>query len=100
MIKHIVMWKLKAEAEGPTASEPAAEIKRRLEALPAQIPQIVDLEVGFNFNPAAVAMDVCLYSTFESATALQAYQVHPAHVAVKDFIGTVVQRAVVVDYEV
>ena len=94
------MWKLKSEASGSTAAENAAEIKKRLEVLPAEIPQIIDFEVGVNFNTATVASDLCLYSTFESKETLQAYQVNPAHVAVKDFIVSVVEQTAVADYEV
>ncbi|MCG8527911.1 MAG: Dabb family protein [Opitutales bacterium] len=100
MIKHIVFWKVKEEVKGKKQADLADEIRRKLEALPSQISEIIDFEVGFNFNPAGVAFEIALYSTFSSKDALQAYQVHPAHVEVKDFIVSVVKETAVVDYEV
>ena len=38
MVRHIVWWTLKPEAEGRTAAENAKLIKQRLEALMGQIP--------------------------------------------------------------
>jgi hypothetical protein len=98
MIKHIVMWRLESSKNGLNKAEAAAEIRKRLESLPEKIDEIIDFEVGDNFNPAPVAYDICLYSTFEDCDALQAYQVHPAHVEVKNFIVATVAETVVVDY--
>ena len=47
MIKHIVMWKFKEEAEGKSRAENIAIVKADLEALKGVIPQITDdFEVG------------------------------------------------------
>ena len=100
MIKHIVMWKLKEEALGNSREENAIQLRKRLEALPSKIEQIRGFEVGENFNPAPTAFDFCLYSVFEDEASLNTYQIHPAHVEVKDFIGGIVEKAVVVDYEI
>ena len=40
MMKHIVMFKFQAEANGKTAMENAAAAKEKAEQLPAQIPQL------------------------------------------------------------
>jgi len=50
MIKHIVMWRFKKEAEGKTKEENIQIIKKDLEALKGVIPQINELEVGVNIN--------------------------------------------------
>ena len=50
MIKHIVMWKLPEEKDGLKKSEIAMKIKKSLETLPALIDEIVNLQVGVNFN--------------------------------------------------
>ena len=97
MIKHIVMWRLKGDTNG--VCDTAREIKERLERLPLTIPEIREIEVGINFNPSPAAMDVCLYSAFEDRETLAAYQVHPDHVVVKDFIVGVASEVSVVDYE-
>jgi len=98
-VKHIVLWKLKDEAEGAKKAENARRIKERLEALRGRIPGLRHLEVGVNFEPSAAAYDVALYSELDSRAALDAYQVHPEHKAVADFIGKVREARVVVDYE-
>lgn len=100
MIKHIVMWKLKDNAAGHNKAENMSIIKESLEALPAKINVIKELEVGFNFNPVDFAYDVALYSVFASKEDLNAYQIHPDHVKLKDFITEVRQSTVVVDYSI
>ena len=52
MMKHIVMFKFQAEANGKTAMENAAAAKEKAEQLPAQIPQLKKLEVRLN-SPSA-----------------------------------------------
>ncbi len=44
--------------------------------------------------------DVVLYSEFESLSALDAYQNHPQHVALKPFVGAVREARQCMDYEV
>jgi hypothetical protein len=44
--------------------------------------------------------DVALYSAFENQAALDAYQQHPDHVAIKQFLGEVSEERYVVDYVV
>ena len=51
MVRHIVWWTLKPEAEGRTAAENAKLIKQRLEALIGQIPSLKSLEVSYDFLP-------------------------------------------------
>ena len=58
-----------------------------------------EFEVGVNFNPSEAAYDVSLYSVFESKETLQAYVVHPEHQKVVQFIGSIAENRVVVDYE-
>ncbi len=99
MIKHIVTWKLKDEAEGLTRAENAQRIKTDLEALAGKIPEIKTIEVGINFNDSEAAHDVVLYSEFESRESLNRYQKHPEHVKVAGLIGAVRSERVVVDYE-
>lgn len=52
MVKHVVMWKLREEANGVSGKENAAELKRKLETLPAYIDAIEHLEVGIGFREA------------------------------------------------
>ena len=99
MIKHIVMWRLKDEAAGATKAENAVKLKESLEALKSEIEELKALEVGINFNPSPAAFDVVLYSEFENREGLEAYQKHPEHVKIVDFVGEIRSDRAVVDYE-
>ena len=99
MIKHIVMWKLKAEADSAHKSTNAQSVKQKLEALNGHIPGMLKLEVGIDFSQTDASFDVVLYSEFDSREALAAYHHHPLHLAVAPFIGAVREQRVLVDYE-
>jgi len=100
VIKHIVMWRLKEQAQGNSRSANAELVKEKLEALQGRIPGLLRIEVGLDFSATDSSADVVLYSELESREALEAYQSHPEHVALKDFIGSVTAERRVVDYEV
>jgi hypothetical protein len=100
MIKHIVLWRLKEEAGGRSKHENAKRVKEKLEALCGKIPGILKLEVGINYNTTPESSDIALYSEFESREALDAYQAHPDHEAVKPFVKEVRAERRVADYEV
>lgn len=100
MVKHIVLWTLKEPAEGTTAEQIALEMKSRIEALADCVPGIVAIEVGLDVSRTNASADVALYSEFADAEALAAYQVHPAHREVAEFVGRVTTSRVVADYEV
>ena len=100
MIKHIVMWKLKEEAEGATATENAAKMKGMLEALSGKIDVLRKIEIGTDVFASAPECDVILYSEFDTRADLDAYQVHPEHQACVAFIKNVVAERRVVDYEI
>ncbi|MBB5019016.1 hypothetical protein HNQ59_002314 [Chitinivorax tropicus] len=100
MIRHIVMWRLKDQAEGADRASNAKQVKALLESLRGRIPGMLHLEVGVDFSGTAQSADLVLVTDFESRAALDAYQHHPAHVAMKDFIGAVREVRMMVDYEV
>lgn len=96
MIKHIVFWKILSSDDKESVFH---EIKQRLDPLKKVIPELVELEVGYNFNVSKASYDVCLFTTFRSKEDLAKYQSHPEHVAAADFIKSVVSERAVVDYE-
>jgi protein-L-isoaspartate O-methyltransferase len=98
MVKHIVLFKLKDWAEGASRADNARLAKASLEALRGKIPGLLELVVGLNPDPNDPSYDLVLDSTFESREALAAYQVHPEHKAVADFIGRVRESRTVADY--
>lgn len=100
MIKHIVMWTLKDNAEGADRAANARTMKDKLEALAGLIPCLQKIEVGIDVFAAAPACDVILYSEFATRADLDAYQVHPEHQKVVAFVKQVVASRSVIDYEI
>jgi quinol monooxygenase YgiN len=97
MVKHIVFWRFKKTAAGQTMQHNMNQVKRQLEAL-SVLPGVITAEVGFDILHVDASCDVVLYSTFENQAALDAYQQHPDHVAIKKFLGEVTEARYVVDY--
>ena len=99
MIRHIVMWKLKDRAAGADRSANAAKMKALLTGCRDIVPGIVEFEVALAQPGLEATYDVVLYSLFRDRAALDAYQDHPTHVAVKPFIGAVRLERQCMDYE-
>lgn len=100
MVKHVVMWRLKASAQGHARAELARMVKAKLEALQGKIPGLLQLEVGIDFSASEASAHVVLCSEFADRAALEAYQEHPEHLAAAAFIADVREERRVVDYEV
>jgi quinol monooxygenase YgiN len=100
VIKHIVMWQLKDFAEGADKAANAVKLKQLLDSCADIVPGILKFETAVAAPDLEATYDVVLYSEFESKAALDAYQEHPQHVAVKPFIGAVRQARQCMDYEV
>jgi len=101
MIKHIVLWKLKDQAEGKTKQENAHRLKTELENLNGIIPGLIRLEVGINIGGNSDDdSDVILYSEFENMGALENYYPHPEHVKIKPFAQAIRSERRVIDYEI
>jgi len=97
-VRHVVMWRLKDNAEGATKAENALKVKAQLEGLARLIPQVLCIEVGINQSPSEAAYDVVLYSEFNNQADLEAYQKHPEHLRVAEFIAKVQVESRVVEY--
>ena len=98
MIKHIVFWIVKEEAEGLKKEAILSKMKAMLEALPPHIEEIKGMEVGINVIPSDRAFDIALYSTFNSLEDLKTYANHPEHLKVIEFFKKVVEKSAAVDY--
>jgi hypothetical protein len=99
VIRHIVMWKLKESAEGASREENAVKLKQKLEGCRDIVPGILHLEVGIAKPGLESTYDVVLISDFADKAALDAYQVHPTHEALKGFVGAVREARQCVDFE-
>lgn len=99
MVKHIVLFKLKADAPAEQRLAAMHSFKQAIEALPARIPFIRKIEVGLNVNPGEV-WDIALYSEFDSLEDVKNYAVHPDHVAAGKLLAEVRESRSCVDYEI
>jgi len=100
MVKHIVMWTLKENAEGATARENGAKMKEMLEALNGRIDGLKHLEVSCDIVAADPECHVVLCSEHEGEDALNHYQGHPEHQACVAFVKKVAASRKVLDYVV
>ncbi len=83
MVKHVILWTLKAEYTDAEKENIKKGIKEGLEGLMGKIPGLLEIKVYTEGLPTSNA-DVMLDSSFESAEALATYAKHPNHVAVAD----------------
>jgi hypothetical protein len=93
------MFQLKEFDTPSEKQQTMLRIKDALEALPASIPFLRTIRVGINVNPAE-SYDLVLTADVDNMADLEAYSVHPAHVAVaKGMIAPVKVARACVDYE-
>ena len=100
MIKHVLFFNLKEQAEGQSKAENLAKIKSMIEALNGKIPGLIRIEIGADYSATEASADMILYSEFESREALAVYADHPDHLVAKTFIQSVCSARQLVDYEV
>jgi hypothetical protein len=95
MLTHIVIWKYREEVGGETRREHVALLRR----LSSIIPDIKSFEVGFDVIKLPRSYDTGLVAVFNDRAALEAYTVHPQHVAVADFGRAISAHVASVDFE-
>lgn len=94
MLTHIVFFKLKQRTP-----EIVAKTKEVLSNMEGKIPQLKYIEVGVDVLHSERSYDIALVTRFDSLDDLNAYQVHPVHQGVIEYMGTVREASVAVDYE-
>lgn len=94
MITHIVFFKLKDRSK-----ESIEKVRDVLMSMQGKIDLLRHLEVGVDILHSERSYDIALVTKFDSMEDLNAYQVHPLHVEVSKYLGTVRESAVAVDYE-
>lgn len=99
MIRHIVMWKFKPEAEGKTREENMEIVRERLYALLPIIPEIKKMEIGIDISHTDMSMDLCLLTEFDSVETMKYYAGHPEHLKVSKYVRSVIETRVVLDSE-
>ena len=103
MIRHVVMWKLKDEAEGASKQKNAEKMKLILEGLKINIEEIKNVEVGINISEdddeAGSPYDVVLISDFETELDYTMYTRNAHHKKAVNFINSVIEERHFVDYK-
>ena len=94
MIKHVVCYKL----ANPTP-ELLKTVRDNFLSMKGVIPQVVDVESGWDFLQSERSYDAVLITTFNSKEDMAAYRSHPKHLEVSGFMHTVVATSVSVDFE-
>ena len=100
MVRHLVFWTLKPEADGRSAAENGELFKTKSAALLGKVPGLLAMEVSTSVVSSTDAVDVVLMSTHESVEAYNIYADHPDHLPIKAWAGVVSTSRRVVDYEV
>ena len=100
MIKHVVLFKLAAFAEGNSKHENAIYLKERLENLEALIPELLKIEVVLNIPDVSDQnYDLMLIAEFENLQDLDVYINHPEHVKVGSFLSKVRTERAAIDFQ-
>ncbi len=99
MVRHVILWKLKAGLSAEEKKKIAEDIKEHLEALVGRIPGLISLDIVMNGMESSNA-DVMLDSVLESEEALKRYQAHPEHVKTADtYVRPYTEVRMCMDYE-
>ncbi|NET31716.1 MAG: Dabb family protein [Cyanothece sp. SIO1E1] len=100
MINHVVLWKLKEEAEGNTKAVNAEKMKELLEAMPPLIEALDSVKVRLHMfdDRDDATCDIALIARCKDEEDLKAYAAHPEHQKVVSFIKKVVSERRVIDF--
>jgi hypothetical protein len=94
MVTHVVMWRL----EEPTP-ERVERFTSLLRSLEGEVPGLLRIEVGVNWLEDPNAFDVVLITRFATRADVDAYRLHPFHVAVAAELKTMAAARSVVDFD-
>jgi hypothetical protein len=94
--RHIVMFKFKDNA----TPEQIAAVEKAFGELPSKIDTITDYEWGKSESVEGKndGFTHCFFVTFKDKAGLETYIPHPAHVAFKDILIPILDKALVFDY--
>ena len=97
MIRHIVMFRLKADTDAAKAISGA---RARLSEFQKEIPSLRRLTVAVNAPDAPQSnCEIALICDFDDINGLEEYRVHPVHVAFGQYITPLRESRSCIDYE-
>jgi len=94
-VEHMVWFRFREDVSAVRRDEHTKGLKGLL----GVVPGIIRLEVGENFTERALGCTLGLSVTLESRAALDAYQVHPSHVAVAQGLRADCDQILAFDFE-
>lgn len=100
-IVHVVSWRLNGKSAMERRQQ-ADTIVAAVELTRGQVPGLASLDVGRNVidaSDASDAWDVGAVMVFQSRAALDAYQTHPAHLALKAVVAPLRSARSQLDFE-
>ena len=92
MVKHVVCHRYTDKAEAKIIAE-------LLNSLMGKVASLRSMETGVDGMGSERSYHLVLIATFDDWAGLKAYAGDPAHVKVKEYIHTVLESSVSVDYE-
>jgi Stress responsive A/B Barrel Domain len=98
MLRHIVMWTLRDQAEGADKAVNVDKAKALLLSCAHVVPGIRAFEVATATPGMDCTNDLVLHMLVDDAQVLAAYQNHPQHVAIKPFMKAIVQERRCMDF--
>lgn len=99
MIRHIVWWSLKDEANGKTADENAWDLLKASSSLRA-IPEMLSLEVSRRVEESSsVRAGLVLTTTHKNREDLESYRNNPIHLQFAAKLNELVCSRNVIDFE-
>ncbi len=94
MLTHIVLFKLKDRS--PENIKKAAD---KLAGMEGKIPYLHHIEVGIDVLHSERSYDIALVTRFDSLEDMQSYQIHPLHKEVSEYMTSVRESSISVDYD-
>lgn len=98
MVRHLVAWNFIDSLSEEEKNESKKIIKEKLENVAKVVDGVIDLHVIFRELDSS-NRDILLVGDYESVEALNAYQIHPAHLEAKDYIVSRTKDRACFDYE-
>lgn len=96
MLRHVVLTKYKDSL----TAEQASEVRRVLDDLGAQSPDVRAFSHGFDLGIRPNGHDHALIADFDDADGWKAYSAHPAHDVVRAVMQDIVESVTVVQFHV
>ena len=95
MFTHIVIWKYLDEVQQEIRDQHVSLLR----SLPAQVPEIISLSVGFDVLKLPRSYDTGLVAVFRDRAGLDAYTAHPEHVKAAELGRNISAHVASVDFE-